>query len=69
VDYYEIVVEGTLDAAWSDWFGGLTATSLPGGRTRLVGPVADQAALHGLLAALRNLNLALVSVQRHKADP
>jgi hypothetical protein len=64
---YEIRVEGILDQRWSAWFGGLRLTSEPGSVTLIAGPVADQAALHGLLAKVRDLNLPLLSV--HRTDP
>jgi hypothetical protein len=65
--HYEIRVEGELDARWSDWFEGLEVTSDASGQTTITGPVADQAALHGLLARVRDLGLKLVSV--HPIDP
>jgi hypothetical protein len=61
---YEIRVEGVLDQRWSAWFDGLQITSQPGGVTVIAGPVADQAALHGLLAKVRDLALPLLSVRR-----
>ena len=61
---YEIRVEGRLGAEWSSWFDGLMVQDLPDGETILRGPVADQAALHGILVKIRNLGLPLVSVQR-----
>jgi hypothetical protein len=64
---YELRVEGMLDQRWSAWFDGLQITSEPGGVTVLAGPVADQAALHGLLAKVRDLALPLLSVRR--TDP
>jgi hypothetical protein len=60
--YYEIKVKGHLDPRWSDWFEGLELTDLEGGETMLSGPLADQAALHGLLERIRDLNLTLISV-------
>jgi hypothetical protein len=60
---YEIRVEGRLGAEWSSWFDGMTVQDLPDGETILRGPVADQAALHGILVKIRNLGLPLVSVQ------
>jgi hypothetical protein len=65
--HYEIRVEGELDARWSDWFEGLEVTSDASGQTTITGPVADQAALHGLLTRVRDLGLKLVSV--HPIDP
>jgi hypothetical protein len=61
---YEIRVQGTLDEKWADWFNGFTITPLPGDETLLAGVVADQAALHGLLAKIRDLGLPLLSVRR-----
>jgi hypothetical protein len=58
----EIHVRGHLDHYWTDWFDGLEARLLPTGETVLTGPVADQAALIGLLNKLSRLNLTIVSV-------
>ncbi len=58
---YCIRVRGQLGPEWSDWFEGL-ALSAEDGETLLAGPLADQAALHGILAKLRDLGLPLVSV-------
>jgi hypothetical protein len=60
---YHIVVEGTLDEDWSDWLGGLTITLQPNGQTGLTGPVADQAALHGLIDRICAVGLTLLSVE------
>lgn len=63
-EVYEIRVQGRLGAGWSSWFDGLAVEDLPHGETLLRGPVADQAALHGILVRIRDLGLPLVSVQR-----
>jgi hypothetical protein len=63
-DRYEIRVKGHLAPRWSEWFAGLTMTHTDSGETILAGPVADQAALHGLLDRVRDLNLTLISVNR-----
>ncbi|MDY7080156.1 MAG: hypothetical protein SXV54_25020 [Chloroflexota bacterium] len=60
----EIRVQGQIDEHWSDWFEGLTITHTDQGETILSGTVADQAALYGLLAKLRDLGLPLLSVNR-----
>jgi hypothetical protein len=59
---YEIRLQGRLDPRWAAWFDGLTLTTADDGTTALHGPVADQAALHGLLQKVRDLGLPLLSV-------
>ena len=59
---YEIRVAGQLSPQWMDWFEGLAVTLERSGNTLLSGPVADQAALHGLLKKVRDLGMPLVSV-------
>ena len=59
---YEIRVKGHLDARWAAWFDGLTLTRGSDGTTTICGPVADQAALHGVLQKIRDLGLPLISV-------
>jgi hypothetical protein len=60
---YELRVEGHLDHHWSAWFDELTLTHESDGTTTLRGLVPDQAALHGLLAKIRDLGVALISVE------
>jgi hypothetical protein len=70
--FYEIRVEGHLDGRWSEWFDGMEITNLENGETVLSGDIVDQAALHGVLAKVRDLNLALVavcSVSPQRQDP
>ncbi len=59
---YQIRIKGHLGSQWTDWFEGLTITLEEDGDTLLTGPVADQAALHGLLKKVRDLGMPLVSV-------
>lgn len=59
---YEVRLFGHLDARWAAWFDGLTVTSRDDGTTVISGPLADQAALHGLLQRVRDLGLPLISV-------
>ena len=63
---YQIKIKGHLVPQWTDWFEGLTIT-LEDGNTLLTGPVIDQAALHGLLKKVRDLNMLLLSV--NSVDP
>jgi hypothetical protein len=65
--YYRIKLKGRLDHKWSDWFEQM-AISTEGDQTILAGPVADQAALHGLLIRIRDLNLTLLSVEQTDPD-
>ena len=61
---YEIRIEDGLDESWTAWFGGMQITNEPDGVTVITGTVADQCALHGLLAKVRDLGLPLISVHR-----
>ena len=61
-EYFEIKIRGHLDQRWSDWFAGLQLTNLEGDESLLSGLLPDQAALHGLLEYIRDLNLILISV-------
>ena len=61
--HYEIRVNGVLGRGWSTWFDGLQITSDDRGETTIAGPIADQAALHGLLAKIRDLGLELLEVR------
>ena len=62
MSYYKIRVKGHLDERWSEWFDGLEITNLENGETMLYGEIVDQAALHGVLTKVRDLNLDLVEV-------
>jgi len=59
---YRIRVQGQLGPEWSGWFAGLTVSPEPDGTTLLAGRLADQAALHGLLAAIRDLGFSVGTV-------
>lgn len=61
---YEIRIEGHLDSRRASWFEEMAITAQPDGVTRLVGPVRDMAALHGLLSRIRDLGVPLLSVHR-----
>lgn len=64
--HYQITIEGHLDNRWDDWFDGYTITSQDQNQniTTLTGPVADQAALRGLLNQIWDFNLAVIAVER-----
>lgn len=63
---YQIKIDGELPESWSDLFNGLAAEThaMADGSiaTTLTGPVVDQAALHGILDTIRDLNLKLIAV-------
>ncbi|MCJ7661158.1 MAG: hypothetical protein MUO67_18575 [Anaerolineales bacterium] len=61
---YDIQVRGSIDPKLADWFDGLTILSLGETETLLTGFIMDQAALHGVLAVIRTLNLILLSLHR-----
>jgi len=68
-EFYEIMIQGQLDSLWGQWFEGMTLSNVENGDsgiacTLISGQVADQAALHGLLIKIRDLNLKLISVRR-----
>ena len=65
---YEIRLKGHLDARWAAWFDGLSLTNESDGTTIICGPVADQAALHGLLQKVRDLGLPLISITQPEPD-
>ncbi len=58
----EIRVKGRIDERWSEWLDGLAITHTEQDETVLAGPILDQAALYGLMSKLRDLGLALLSV-------
>jgi hypothetical protein len=62
--YYEIRVDAVLGEDWAEWLGGLVVTAGSAGQTVLTGPLADQAALHGALARIRDLGVPLLSVRQ-----
>ncbi len=65
---YEIRVKGHLGSQWSSWLGGLDLRRLDSGEMILSGPIADQAALMGILNKLVGLNLALLSFREVRAE-
>jgi hypothetical protein len=65
---YEIRLSGHLHERWAAWFDGLTVSLRDDGTTVISGPLADQAALHGLLQRVRDLGLPLIAVTELDAD-
>jgi hypothetical protein len=64
----EIRVRGQIAEHWSSWFEGLAIAHTEQDETVLTGVVADQAALYGLIARLRDLGLPLVSVDSSEVE-
>ncbi|HKU72793.1 MAG TPA: hypothetical protein VJR02_02645 [Pyrinomonadaceae bacterium] len=60
--FYEIQVKGYLDARWNELFEGMNI-AWQDNITTISGMVADQAALHGLLARVRDYGLVLISIK------
>ena len=60
---YRIKVKGQLNGNRLEWLEGWTITPEDDGTTLLTSQVADQAALHGMLVKIHNLNLSIVSVR------
>jgi len=61
---YEIRVKARLTEERAHWFENLTVTAEENGETLLRGVLQDQAALHGVLAKIRDLGLPLLKVER-----
>ena len=61
-DWYEIRLDGRLDARWAAWLDGFDVVPGEDGSTVLRGRVADQAALHGALRKVRDIGLPIISV-------
>lgn len=70
---FRIRVRGALDASWSDYLGGMTPSAESEGEslivTTLIGPLADQSALMGVLNAIDDLGLLLLSVEQVSGKP
>ena len=61
---YQIRLKGHLSSQWAVHFEGFVLTNSENGEALLTGVIADQAALHGVLAKIRDLGLPLLSVNR-----
>lgn len=60
--FYRIRVRDQLDQRWADWFDGFQMQSV-GEDTVVAGNISDQAALHGVLAKIRDLGLMILLVE------
>ena len=60
--FYEITLRGALNPLWATLFDGMNIESNEN-TTLISGFVADQAALHGMLAKVRDFGMVLVSVK------
>jgi len=69
---YRIRIEGRLGAHWSERLSGMSIvvheTENGGATTELTGPLADQAALNGVIDQLYTLGATLVAVERLETD-
>jgi hypothetical protein len=66
---YRVRVRGQIGPEWSAWFEGFLVSPQADGDTVITGPVHDQAALHGLLARVRDLGLPLLAVETADRAP
>jgi hypothetical protein len=66
MDCYEIRVKSHLGPSSAGIFEGFIIRHEASGETILIGPVVDQASLHGVLMKIRDLGLVLVEVKRIK---
>ena len=57
-----------MDNHWSAWFHNMTVSNKANGEAVLHGPLADQAALHGVLIKIRDLGLPLLAVTSVATD-
>ena len=65
---YQIRLRGHLSAQWTTYFEGFTLTNCKNGEALLTGVIMDQAALHGVLAKIRDMGLPLLSVNPITTD-
>ena len=61
---YQIRIKGHLGTEWVKWFDEMEMTCLDNGEMVLSGSIIDRAALHGVLAKIRDLGLTLLAINR-----
>lgn len=66
---FEVRVKERIDEKWLAWFDEFTISRAESGETLLIGTITDQAALHGLIAKIRDLHLTLISINQIEPDP
>lgn len=65
---YEIHIDSQLGSHLTRYFDGISVLVRDDNTTVLVGDFTDQAALHGVLATVRDLGLSLLSVNILQTD-
>ncbi len=65
---YAFLVVGHLDDRWSTWFADLTIARNIDGTCTLIGEVADQSQLHGILARIRDIGATLLALHTIGAE-
>ncbi len=66
-EWWEVRVRGHLTGQWREWFAGLSLAAVGDGTCLLSGWLVDEAALHGVLARVRDMGLPLISVSCRRA--
>jgi hypothetical protein len=61
--HVSIRIKGHLDQGWQEWLEGLQIVHESDGTSRLLGPLQDQPALHGILTKISRLSLPLLSLE------
>jgi hypothetical protein len=64
-NYFTIKIKGHIDNNWSHLINNMNITLEDDGTTSLKGTVQDQSALHGLLNAIHDMGLILISFNYH----
>ncbi len=62
------MLKAHIDQSWSSWFEGIEITYEGEDCTVLRGPLADEAAMYGVLIKIRDLALPLLSLCPEDAD-